>query len=204
MKVPRTGAKAFEQCAGFLRIAGGENPLDNTAVHPESYGIVQQMAKDLSCTVPQLIADKSLRTRIEMEKYITPTVGLPTLNDILQELDKPGTLTRAIPSSRYLSSTVTAYHQRPPRRDDSTRYCQQHHQLRSFCRYRHQGERACPSLPACQPIHHRSHRSGLHSSARHSESIEHRPRTETDTVDDEGGVNRFKIIKSPGLPSGDS
>jgi len=90
MKVPRMGAKAFEQCAGFLRIAGGENPLDNTAVHPESYGIVQQMAKDLSCTVPQLIADKSLRTRIEMEKYITPTVGLPTLKDILQELDKPG------------------------------------------------------------------------------------------------------------------
>ena len=90
MKVPRMGAKAFEQCAGFLRIARGENPLDNTAVHPESYGIVQQMAKDLSCTVPQLIADKSLRTRIEMEKYITPTVGLPTLKDILQELDKPG------------------------------------------------------------------------------------------------------------------
>ena len=90
MKVPRMGAKAFEQCAGFLRIAGGENPLDNTAVHPESYGIVQQMAKDLSCTVPQLIADKSLRTRIEIEKYITPTVGLPTLKDILQELDKPG------------------------------------------------------------------------------------------------------------------
>ena len=90
MKVPRMGAKAFEQCAGFLRIAGGENPLDNTAVHPESYGIVQQMAKDLSCTVPQLIADKSLRTRIEMEKYITPTVGLPTLKDILQELDKSG------------------------------------------------------------------------------------------------------------------
>ena len=90
LKVAKLGPKAFEQCAGFLRIAGGENPLDNTAVHPESYGIVQQMAKDLSCTVPQLIADKSLRTRIEMEKYITPTVGLPTLKDILQELDKPG------------------------------------------------------------------------------------------------------------------
>ncbi len=90
MKVPRMGAKAFEQCAGFLRIAGGENPLDNTAVHPESYGIVNQMAKDLSCTVLQLIADKALRNRIEVEKYITPTVGLPTLKDILQELDKPG------------------------------------------------------------------------------------------------------------------
>ena len=90
MKVPRMGAKAFEQCAGFLRIAGGENPLDNTAVHPDSYRIVQQMAKALSCNVTQLIADKSLRTRIEMEKYITPTVGLPTLKDILQELDKPG------------------------------------------------------------------------------------------------------------------
>ena len=75
---------------GSFASPGGENPLDNTAVHPESYGIVNQMAKDLSCTVPQLIADKALRNRIEVEKYITPTVGLPTLKDILQELDKPG------------------------------------------------------------------------------------------------------------------
>lgn len=90
MKVPRMGAKAFEQCAGFLRIPGAKNPLDNTAVHPESYHIVEQMAKDLKCTVDELIADKELRQKINISDYITPTVGLPTLQDILQELDKPG------------------------------------------------------------------------------------------------------------------
>ena len=90
MKVPRMGAKAFEQCAGFLRIPDAKNPLDNTAVHPESYGIVEQMAKDLGCSVSQLIADKTLRQQIKPEKYITDTVGMPTLEDILQELEKPG------------------------------------------------------------------------------------------------------------------
>ena len=90
MKVPRMGAKAFEQCAGFLRIPGAKNPLDNTAVHPESYHIVEQMAKDLKCTIDELIADKELRRKINISAYITPTVGLPTLQDILQELDKPG------------------------------------------------------------------------------------------------------------------
>lgn len=90
LDVPRMGAKAFEQCAGFLRIPQGENPLDNTAVHPESYTIVEQMARDLNCTVSDLIADKELRRRIQPEKYITPTVGMPTLRDILQELEKPG------------------------------------------------------------------------------------------------------------------
>ena len=90
MKVPRMGAKAFEQCAGFLRIPDAKNPLDNTAVHPESYGIVEQMAKDLGCSVSQLIADKTLRQQIKPEKYITDTVGMPTLKDILQELEKPG------------------------------------------------------------------------------------------------------------------
>lgn len=90
MRVPRMGAKAYEQCAGFLRIAGEKNPLDNTAVHPESYCIVEQMAKDLGCNVTELIADKELRKKIKIEQYITPTVGMPTLQDILQELDKPG------------------------------------------------------------------------------------------------------------------
>ena len=90
MKVPRMGAKAFEQCAGFLRIPGAKNPLDHTAVHPESYHIVEQMAKDLKCTIDELIADKELRRKINISDYITPTVGLPTLQDILQELDKPG------------------------------------------------------------------------------------------------------------------
>ena len=90
LKVPRMGAKAFEQCAGFLRIPDAKNPLDNTAVHPESYGIVEQMGKDLGCTVSELIADKQLRLRIQPERYLTDTVGMPTLKDILQELDKPG------------------------------------------------------------------------------------------------------------------
>ncbi|EJW99227.1 tex-like domain-containing protein [gut metagenome] len=90
LKVPRMGAKAFEQCAGFLRIPGGEHPLDNTAVHPESYGIVEQMARDLHCTVDELIARKDLRQQIDLQRYLSPTVGLPTLQDILQELDKPG------------------------------------------------------------------------------------------------------------------
>lgn len=90
LKVPRMGAKAYEQCAGFLRIPQAKNPLDNSAVHPESYPIVEQMAKDLNCTVADLIKDKELRSKIDLKKYVTDTVGLPTLTDILQELEKPG------------------------------------------------------------------------------------------------------------------
>ena len=90
LKVPRMGAKAFEQCAGFLRIPQAKNPLDNSAVHPESYPIVEQIVKDLNCTVDELIKSKELRSRIDIKKYVTPTVGLPTLTDIMQELDKPG------------------------------------------------------------------------------------------------------------------
>ncbi|WP_071145023.1 Tex family protein [Bacteroides ihuae] len=90
MNVPRMGVKAFEQCAGFLRIPQASNPLDNTAVHPESYCIVEKMAKDLKCTVSELITNKELRLQINLEQYITSSVGLPTLHDIMQELDKPG------------------------------------------------------------------------------------------------------------------
>ena len=90
LKVHRMGAKAFEQCAGFLRIPGADNPLDNSAVHPESYAIVENMAKDMKCTVADLIKDKELRAKIDIKKYVTDTVGLPTLNDIMKELDKPG------------------------------------------------------------------------------------------------------------------
>jgi len=90
LKVPRMGAKAFEQCAGFLRIPHAENPLDNSAVHPESYPIVERMAADLHCSVSDLIANRELRSSISPEKYVTDTVGLPTLTDILQELEKPG------------------------------------------------------------------------------------------------------------------
>ena len=90
MKVPRMGEKAFEQCAGFLRIAGAENPLDNSAVHPESYHVVESMAKDLKCTVKDLIDNKDLKKSLKLEKYVSDKVGLPTLNDIIEELDKPG------------------------------------------------------------------------------------------------------------------
>lgn len=90
MKVPKMGAKTFEQCAGFLRIPDGEHLLDNSAVHPESYGIVELMAKDLNVNLKELIHDKELKKSIDLQKYITPKVGLPTLTDILDELEKPG------------------------------------------------------------------------------------------------------------------
>lgn len=89
-KVPRLGEKAFEQCAGFLRIREGKHPLDNTAVHPESYHIVEQMAKDLGVTIDDLIKSAELRKKVELKRYVTEKVGLPTLKDIMQELAKPG------------------------------------------------------------------------------------------------------------------
>lgn len=95
LKVPRMGAKAFEQCAGFLRIVHADNPLDNSAVHPESYAVVEQMAKDLRCSVSDLMKDKTLREQIRPERYVSDSIGLPTLKDILQELDKPGRDPRA-------------------------------------------------------------------------------------------------------------
>ena len=89
--VPRLGPKAFEQCAGFLRIRDGEHPLDASAVHPESYPVVEAMASDLGCHGRDLLlADAGCRSRIDIHRYVGPTVGLPTLQDILQELAKPG------------------------------------------------------------------------------------------------------------------
>lgn len=89
-KVPRLGAKAFEQCAGFLRIQEAKNPLDNSAVHPESYPIVERMASDLKCTVASLIGNTELLGKIDINAYLSPGIGLPTLRDILNELAKPG------------------------------------------------------------------------------------------------------------------
>ncbi len=89
-KVPRLGPKAFEQAAGFLRIIEGKNPLDASAVHPESYGTVDAMARDLGCSVTDLICDETLRGRIQLEPYVTEKIGLPTLRDIVAELSKPG------------------------------------------------------------------------------------------------------------------
>lgn len=90
MKVPRMGAKAFEQCAGFLRIPDAKNPLDNSAVHPESYAVVEHIAKDMKCSVEDLIKNKEIRNQIDIKKYVTDKVGLPTLTDIMEELEKPG------------------------------------------------------------------------------------------------------------------
>ena len=89
-KVPRLGPTAFQQCAGFLRIPDAKNPLDNSAVHPESYAIVECMAKDCGCSVKDLIDHKELRDNIDIHRYVTSEVGLPTLTDIMKELEKPG------------------------------------------------------------------------------------------------------------------
>ena len=89
-KVPRLGPAAFMQCAGFLRIPDAKNPLDNSAVHPESYHVVEQMAKDQGCAVADLISQKALRARIDINRYVSNDVGLPTLTDIMKELEKPG------------------------------------------------------------------------------------------------------------------
>jgi uncharacterized protein len=89
LKVPKMGAKTYEQAAGFLRVTNSDNVLDNSAVHPESYGIVEQMAKDLRCEVADLMSNAELRKQIDLQRYVTDKVGLPTLQDIIKELEKP-------------------------------------------------------------------------------------------------------------------
>jgi uncharacterized protein len=105
-KVARMGDKAFEQCAGFLRIRDGKNPLDNTAVHPETYSIVKQMAADIGCKIEDLIKDENLRKQINLQQYITEKVGLPTLKDILAELAKPGLDSRGNAKSFHFAENV--------------------------------------------------------------------------------------------------
>ena len=95
LKVPRLGPAAFQQCAGFLRIRGAENPLDNSAVHPERYALVERMAKEAGCTVTTLMTDAEKRSKIDVQQYVTAEVGLPTLTDIMKELEKPGRDPRA-------------------------------------------------------------------------------------------------------------
>ena len=111
LKVPRLGAKAFEQCAGFLRIPDAANPLDNTAVHPERYALVERMAKDAGCNVPQLIASADARAAIDLNRYCTPEAGLPTLTDIMAELAKPGRDPRG-------TAKVFSFDERLPTLDD--------------------------------------------------------------------------------------
>ena len=95
LHVKRLGEKAFEQCAGFLRIPGAADPLDNTAVHPERYALVKRMAADAGVSVAELIARKDLRDAVDLKAYVSEEVGMPTLTDIMQELDKPGRDPRA-------------------------------------------------------------------------------------------------------------
>ncbi|HQG64078.1 MAG TPA: helix-hairpin-helix domain-containing protein, partial [Bacteroidales bacterium] len=90
LKVKRLGTKAFEQCAGFLRIRNADNPLDSSAVHPESYHVVERMAKDIGCDISELIRNESKRKDIKLERYVTQSTGLPTLKDIMDEMEKPG------------------------------------------------------------------------------------------------------------------
>ncbi len=106
LEVPRLGEKAFQQCAGFLRIPGGENPLDNTGVHPESYTLVETMAADYKTDVERLLRDKNLVHNIDLERYVSKTVGLPTLTDIVTELEKPGRDPRTSPEEDYYDSTL--------------------------------------------------------------------------------------------------
>ena len=107
-KVPRLGPAAYQQCAGFLRIPNAKNPLDNSAVHPESYGVVEQMAKDCHCTVSDLISQPDKRAQIDIHRYVTSEIGLPTLTDIMRELEKPGRDPRATsPTSAPLSILVS-------------------------------------------------------------------------------------------------
>ncbi len=106
LEVPRMGEKAFQQCAGFLRIPGVANPLDNTGVHPESYGVVETMAADYKADVPRLLRDKNLVHNIDLDRYVTKTVGLPTLTDIVLELEKPGRDPRTAPEEEYYDSTI--------------------------------------------------------------------------------------------------
>ena len=94
-KVPRLGPAAYQQCAGFLRIPDAKNPLDSSAVHPESYKVVEQMAKDASCTVKELMQSPDKRKQIDLNRYVTDETGMPTLTDIMKELEKPGRDPRA-------------------------------------------------------------------------------------------------------------
>lgn len=111
LQVKRFGAKAFEQAAGFLRVKASDNPLDTTAVHPERYSLVEQMAKDAHCTVKELIEHKDVRNRVKIERYISKDCGLPTLNDIMQELANPGRESRTMFSEQEYDNSIDTIEQ---------------------------------------------------------------------------------------------
>ena len=134
MKVKRMGAKAFEQSAGFLRIRNAENPLDSSAVHPESYHVVERMSNDLSCEVRELMTSESKRKEIKLEKYITQSVGLPTLKDIMEELSKPG----RDPRSKIKEFTFADIHSMEDLThwNGCSRNCNKCYKIRGICRHR--------------------------------------------------------------------
>ena len=176
LKVPRMGAKAFEQCAGFLRIPHADNPLDNSAVHPESYAIVEKMAKDLKCSVADLIKDKELRSRIEVKNYVTDTVGLPTLTDIMQELDKPGRDPRQ-------KIQVFEFDKNVQTIDDLREGMELPGIINNITNFgcfvdRNQGKRTGAYLPACRQVCQRSDNSRQHAPACTCARAQHRPRTQ--------------------------
>ena len=122
-----------------MRISDGENPLDNSAVHPESYGIVQHMAKDLGKNIEELIGDTTIRKQIDLTKYVTETVGMPTLNDILDELEKPGRDPR--PPIKVFEFDPNVRDIRDLQEGWNCRASHEHNQFRSVLRHRHQGKR---------------------------------------------------------------
>ena len=135
-KVARFGEKAFEQAAGFLRIRNSGNPLDQSAVHPESYYVVEKMAKNLNCGIDELMSKEELRKLINLKDFVTEKTGLPTLTDIMEELAKPGRDPRE-KFGFFEFAKGYSYHQRPGDRDGFAGHRDQHYGIRGFCGYRH-------------------------------------------------------------------
>ena len=150
-KVPRLGPKAFEQAAGFLRIRGAQNPLDASAVHPESYPVVEAMAKDVGSTVKDLMTNADLRKQIDLSRYITDTVGLPTLNDIMGELAKPGRDPREQFEAFAFADGVGKDRGRPTGHEAAGHH-HEYHGLRRFCGYRGPSGRTRSHQSACKPV----------------------------------------------------
>jgi len=165
LKVPRLGAKAFEQAAGFLRVVGGANPLDNSAVHPESYAVVERMAADAGVTVERLLADKQLRSGLKAERYVSGETGLPTVTDILEALDKRG-LRPARTVAGLRIRPQRAHDRRPARGNAPAGHRHQHHGLRGLRRHRRQTGRAGAHLAAGRPLRGFAGRRGASGTAR--------------------------------------
>ncbi len=151
LDVARLGPKAFEQAAGFLRISDGENPLDASAVHPERYAIVEQIARRLGCSVKDLMENEGLRKKVRLEDFINEEVGLPTLTDIMSELAKPGRDPRAEFESFSFAGGYQ-FNRRRKTRHESARHCHQRDEFRSVCGYRGPSGRPGSHKPVGEPF----------------------------------------------------